>query len=327
MPNTEVNSCVHVVAGLIRHPKNSSRLFFTRRKEGQHLENLWEFPGGKIERGESRFHALQRELREEVDIQVISAHPFHRVTHQYKDKKVHLDVWEIDSFTGSPHGQEGQESIWMDFNEVSQYPFPEADIPVLKALMLPSELLITPDLSEQYVDSYIQQFTSLMKKHRYPLVQFRSHHLNDETYQNVALKLKQICVQNRTELIINRPTLKSLESKLFESFHRRHLNSLVLGDLTSSPFDKSVVCSASCHDIEELRMAEKLNCEFAVLSTVRSTASHPGRTGKGWYKFNNLSAKSRIPVYALGGVRRKDLSVARYQGAIGVAGISDFWVV
>jgi len=325
MPNIEV-STIPVVAGLIRHPEKTE-VFVTRRKEGQHLENLWEFPGGKVEDGESRFHALKRELMEEVGIQVISAQPFHSVIHHYSDKNIHLDVWEVTDFTGNPHGREEQQACWLNVADLTQYPFPDADIPVLKALSLPAELLITPDLTEQYMDSYVQQFENLMNKHCYPLVLFRSHHLKDKTYQEVALRMEDICNKNKAELIISRPSVKGLESKLFSSFRRRHLNSIALTELVANPFDESVICSASCHDVEELKMAEKLNCDFALLSSVRKTLSQPGRTAKGWYQFNKLTMQTKLPVYALGGIRRKDISVARYLGAIGVAGISDFWVV
>lgn len=137
MRNTEVKSPppVHVVAGVIRHPKNPSKLFFTRRRKGQHLEDLWEFPGGKVEAGESRFHALQRELREETGIQVHSAQPFHALFHQYKDKTIYLDVWEVKHFSGRAHGKEGQESEWVLLEDLAEYKFPEADLPVLNTLL------------------------------------------------------------------------------------------------------------------------------------------------------------------------------------------------
>ncbi|MBT3203236.1 MAG: 8-oxo-dGTP diphosphatase MutT [Gammaproteobacteria bacterium] len=137
MPNTEakVPLPVHVVAGVIRHPENSSRLFFTRRQKGQHLQDLWEFPGGKVESGESRFQALQRELKEEIGIQVHSALPFQSLVHHYEDKIIFLDVWEIKLFSGRAYGREGQEIAWVNLDELNLYTFPEADLPILKSLL------------------------------------------------------------------------------------------------------------------------------------------------------------------------------------------------
>ena len=90
---------------------------------------------------------------------------------------------------------------------------------------------------------------------------------------------------------------------------------------------KDLILSASCHDDLELRKAQRLGCQFALLSMVRDTSSHPGRHGKGWFRIKQMIHKTSLPVYALGGVHRRDLCVARFQGAIGVAGISDFWTI
>lgn len=327
MLNTEANNSTYVVAGLIRDPENPQKIFITRRKQGQHLENFWEFPGGKVERGESRFHALRRELKEEVGIEVVSAIPFHSVFHRYEDKKIHLDVWQVKNYQGQAHGREGQETNWISLDQVNELSFPEADIPVLKALRLPGELLITPDMSDLQVEPYVEHLHRLMQSHPYALLQFRSHHLNDRLYADVARQLQQVCDDYDAKIIINRPKLKSLQSNLFDDFNHRHLNSYILQSLTSNPFDDACILSASCHDGAELKMAERLNCQFAVLSSIRVTLSHPGRVAKGWYQFKHLTRQCSLPVYALGGVRRKDYHIARFQGAIGVAGISDFWTV
>ncbi len=137
MPSTEVKAPppIHVVAGLIRDPENSSRIFFTRRKKGQHLQDLWEFPGGKVESGESRFQALQRELKEEIGIQVDSAIPYQSLVHHYEDKTILLDVWEIKRFSGRAHGREGQEAAWVNLDDLYLYIFPDADLPILKLLL------------------------------------------------------------------------------------------------------------------------------------------------------------------------------------------------
>ena len=125
---------IHVVAGIIRYPENPSKIFITQRRKGQHLQGLWEFPGGKVEIGESRYQALQRELDEETGIKVLSAQPFYSLVHQYKDKNIYLDVWNIEQYSGRAHGKEGQKSAWLELHELSQYPFPDADLPILKLL-------------------------------------------------------------------------------------------------------------------------------------------------------------------------------------------------
>ena len=327
MPNTAADSYLHVIAALIRHPADADKVLISRRPKGKHLEDLWEFPGGKMERGESRFQALQREIHEELGIHVITAQPFQSVFHRYQDKNIHLDVWELVKYHGQPEGREGQEIQWVSLNDLSSFEFPDADKPILSAMGLPSELLITPDVSEEHEDAFIDQFDNLMNKHPYPLVQFRAHHLDNERYAAIAARMSKACEENGAQLIISRPKLKQLQDKQFKRYQWRHLNSAILQSITENPFASDVMLTASCHDRAELNMAERIGCRFALLSTVRETGSHPGRKAKGWYQLRQLISGANIPVYALGGVRRRDFCVARFQGAVGVAGITDFWVV
>ena len=137
--------------------------------------------------------------------------------------------------------------------------------------------------------------------------------------------MNQVCRQHGSQLVINRGSFESHRLNAFDDFRHRHLNSRLLNALRESPFAEDFVLSASCHDVEELRLARRLGCHYAILSTVRPTASHPGRQAKGWFGFKRIAGKAGLPVYALGGVQRRDLVAARYQGAIGVAGITDFW--
>lgn len=325
MRNTEVKTAIHVVAGIIRHPKNPSRIFFTQRKKGQHLEDLWEFPGGKVEAGESGFHALRRELEEETGIFVHSALPFHSLTHNYHDKKIFLDVWEVKLYSGYAHGKEGQQSKWLGLNDFDEYPFPDADLPVLKALSLPSKLLITPDIFESSLERSLLHFYNLMKTHPYELVLFRSDQLVDKSYFEIASELKHISDKSNAEIIISRPDLDSLKSRSSDPFKRRHLNSQLLRTTFSSPFDESISLSSSSRDKLELEKSEKLNCDFSLLSAVKQTATYAGRPVHGWYQFRKMTMQSRIPIFALGGVEQKDLAGARFQGAVGVAGTSKFW--
>jgi len=318
---------IHVVAGLIRHPRKKHKLFFTQRKPDQHLAGLWEFPGGKLEPGESRFHALKRELDEELGITVLAAQPLHAVMHHYPDKSVYLDVWEVLHYKGKAHGREGQKTLWLKPGQIEQYEFPAADEPVLNALKLPSRLLITPELGERDLSAVLMDYSLLMKQRRYPLTLLRCPLMNDRDYLQLALKMQEIASLNNAELIIHRADLKTLQQKRFARFKYCHLNSTLLKQISAKDLAEDVKLSASCHDLSELRQAQTLGCQFALLSTLRETPSHPNASAMGWYGFNHLARQVALPLYALGGVTRKDLALARYQGATGVAGISDFWDV
>lgn len=96
--------------------------------------NLWEFPGGKIEPGESSYEAVTRELAEEIGIQLTSAHIFTTLTHEYPDRTVHLEVWWVDTYEGEPHGKEGQEVKWFPYEKLSSLTFPEGNKLIIEAI-------------------------------------------------------------------------------------------------------------------------------------------------------------------------------------------------
>ena len=129
---------IQVVAAIIVGPEQ--RTFITRRPDHLHQGGLWEFPGGKLEASENPEQALTRELFEEIDIQVTHAQPYMRVDHDYGDKKVVLDIWQVDGFSGNAHGKEGQQCRWVDLHSLTarsadqDLDFPAANQPILERL-------------------------------------------------------------------------------------------------------------------------------------------------------------------------------------------------
>jgi len=145
MPSTEPECSavsdklpIYVVAAVIYDNHNRDRILISKRPEHVHQGGLWEFPGGKIDLGETARQALARELLEELDIEVIEAQPLMQVSHNYADKQVFLDIWSVLSFTGQARGAEGQECRWVSLNELlleaTDYQFPEANRPILEKL-------------------------------------------------------------------------------------------------------------------------------------------------------------------------------------------------
>jgi 8-oxo-dGTP diphosphatase len=127
---------IHVVAAIVYGKPN--QILIARRPKHLHQGGLWEFPGGKIEADESVYQGLVRELSEELAINVIAANPFMHVSHDYSDKHILLNVWQVTAFEGEARGAEGQECCWVPIaallGEGSEYAFPEANKPILAAL-------------------------------------------------------------------------------------------------------------------------------------------------------------------------------------------------
>ena len=133
---------VHVVAGVLSDARG--RILLARRTAGRDLAGAWEFPGGKVEPGETPFQALDRELHEELGIRIHAIEPLIAVPQQYHAKRIVLDVYRVSKFSGKPRGLEHQALAWSPPEKLHTYPMPPADRPVVAALTQSPHYLITP---------------------------------------------------------------------------------------------------------------------------------------------------------------------------------------
>jgi len=125
---------VDVVVGLIGDA--NGRWLVNCRPPGAPLAGSWEFPGGKKEPGEAPFAALKRELDEELGIEVLEAEPVIVLEHDYPDKRVVLDVWQVLRYRGEITAREGQPLRWVTVAECRQIELLEADWPIVERLPL-----------------------------------------------------------------------------------------------------------------------------------------------------------------------------------------------
>ena len=123
---------LHVAVGVILD--SHQNILLALRPNSSHQGGLWEFPGGKVEAGESVEQALARELLEELGIHMTACRPLLEVKHDYADKSVLLDVWWVDSFQGQPEGKEGQPIEWVTPQNIEQYDFPQANQAIVAAV-------------------------------------------------------------------------------------------------------------------------------------------------------------------------------------------------
>ncbi|PCI62963.1 MAG: 8-oxo-dGTP diphosphatase MutT [Gammaproteobacteria bacterium] len=122
---------VAVAVGVIYQ---QSQFFITKRKVDSHQGGKWEFPGGKVENNETVAQALARELKEEINIEVLSCQPLITINHDYGDKKVSLEVFLVDNFIGTAQAQEGQLQQWCSLAELIKLDFPVANQPIIELL-------------------------------------------------------------------------------------------------------------------------------------------------------------------------------------------------
>ncbi|RUO62492.1 8-oxo-dGTP diphosphatase MutT [Pseudidiomarina insulisalsae] len=126
---------VHVAVGVIENADGD--IFISKRHKDLHQGEKWEFPGGKVEAGETVYDALVRELGEECNIEVKAASPLTVIHHDYNDKRVMLDVWRVTAFSGDVRQCEGQEWLWVPVYALQAYQFPEANQAIIDLLEKP----------------------------------------------------------------------------------------------------------------------------------------------------------------------------------------------
>lgn len=301
---------ITVAAGVIRDAEG--RLCLSRRPAHKHQGGLWEFPGGKVEAGETAHHALARELHEELGLTVDASMPFMTVEHRYDDLRVILHFREVTAWHGEPHGREGQPVEWVPLAEISERAFPAANRPVALALHLPPELAIVPEgLDEAAVLAGLDRLDPARQ----------GVYLRQWSDSGALPRLAARCRERGLRFWIR----DNAEVAAREGAAGLHLSggALERGDI--GPFDGPL--SAACHDTAQIDRALALGCGMALLSPVASTPTHPHAMPLGWAGFNELVREKPLVFYALGGVGPGDLTAAREHGAFGVAGIRAFWPI
>ncbi len=308
---------VHVAAGVITD--RQGRVLVSRRADDTHQGGLWELPGGKCEEGETAWQTLVRELSEELGIRVEAARPLIGIKHDYQDRSVYLDVWQILRYSGEPDGLEGQPLQWLPADALPTLDMPEADKPVINAIRLSSEYLITPG-PDQGTEIFLQQLDIVLQQ-GIRLVQLRAPKLSEQAYAELAQQVVPLCHQHDAWILLNR------RYDLVESLGADgvHISSQQLQTVTQRPLAESLWVAASCHHREDLRRAEQIGADFCVLSPVNATSSHPEVLPLGWQNFSQLVQECRLPVFALGGMQRSDTEQAHRSGGQGVAAISGLW--
>ncbi len=297
-----------VVAVII---KSDRSFLLSRRPEDKPCGGYWEFPGGKIEPGESRLHALNRELMEELGIQIELSYPWITLVYTYSHATVRLFFYRIEKWHGEPYGKENQELSWQFSDDIKVAPMLPANVPVLRALSLPPVYQITNAVDLGVENTLIKLKNSFQQGTK--LVQIREPAMIKDDFRLFAHEVVKLAHYYGVKVLMNGDRELSREIGV----DGLHFSSAQLMSASSRP--EAGLCGASCHNAEELFQAERLGMDFVVLGPVLSTLSHPGATPIGWRKFSAIIRDFTLPVYALGGMLPEDITTYWEHGAHGIA--------
>ncbi len=306
---------IHVAAGVLQ--RANGEVLLAQRPEGKIAAGYWEFPGGKIEPGESARSALERELHEELGISVRAARPLIRFRHDYSDRSVVLDTWLVTAFEGEVQGREAQAFRWTSVNSLLDWPQALPTVaPTARVLSLPVDYVFTPAQA-----SLAQLQRGLEQLPAGALLRLRQPGLDDAAYHHRARELRAAVRAAGLRLVLDRDPAMAREL----GADGWHASSAVLASLRRRPESAPALVLASCHTPAELALALHLQFDAAVLGPVLPTATHPDQPALGWASFGDWVQRAGLPVYALGGVgpAQREQAFAAY--AQGVSGISAYW--
>ena len=283
------------------------------RPEGKVYAGYWEFPGGKVEPGETLRQALQRELHEELGITIERAWPWLSCVYTYPHATVRLKFFRVTAWRGELVAIEHSGLTWTRIGETPDVsPVLPANGPILSALALPAVYALT-HASENGVESELARVEKALAG-GLRLIQVRDKELPSATRLRLAQGVVALARRHADACVLINDDAELARAVGADGVH---LSARELARCTQRPPFARV--AASCHTADELAHAASLGIDFALLSPVLPTATHPEATGIGWDEFARRVEHASLPVYALGGMIPEMLETARQKGAHGIA--------
>ena len=306
---------VDVSAGVLLRPDGCYLL--GQRAQDTVYAGYWEFPGGKVEPGETPAQALCRELDEELGIRVTHLRPWLRREHVYEHAHVRLHFFEIAAWEGELDDRVHSALAWVQPDGPTRAPMLPANGPILKALRLPRMMGIT-HASALGVDAQLAALGRALAL-GLRLVQVREAGLDSTARECLAREVQARMRAHRGLMLIN----GDLDLARRLRADGVHLPAHMLMSAQGRADFEWV--GASCHSRTELEHAAALGLDYALLGPVQPTLTHPGQPALGWQAFARLVEGLPMPVFALGGLAATDMEDARDAGAHGIAAIRGLW--
>ncbi len=306
---------VDVAAAVLLRPDGTYLL--GQRAADTVYAGYWEFPGGKVESGESIAAALYRELQEELGITILHLRPWLRREHHYEHADVQLHFFEVPTWEGKLENRVHAALAWVSPHSPAPTPMLPANGPILKALRLPRMMGVTRAAAVG-VEAQLTQLEAALER-GLRLVQIREAGLAPQQREHFVREAIARAHAHGAIVVVNGDAGMAARY----AADGVHLPARALSNLRTRPDFEWV--GASCHQRSELEHAADLELDYALLGSVQPTASHPAVQPLGWTGFSALAAGLSLPVLAIGGLTAADMDAARDAGAHGIAAIRGTW--
>ncbi len=310
-----MSGIVRVAAAVILRP--DGQVLLAQRPAGKPFAGYWEFPGGKLEPGETPRHALDRELAEELGLGVRRAAPWLVQRYRYPHAHVELHFFRVFAWEGDPVGHDGQAFAWQRPGNFDVAPLLPANTAVLRALLLPPVYGIT--MAQELGEHAFLARAKAAFDGGLALVE-----LNEEAWplarqQTFAAALVALARPRGAKVLLNGDARLAREW----GCDGVHWTPAALVGAQARPDE--MLCAASCHTREDIERAGRLQLDFAVLGPVRPTPSPAGAATPDWNEFAAIAAEAPLPIFAFGSFAREDVDLAIAHGAHGIALRSAAW--
>lgn len=297
---------IHVAIGLLFY---RGKVLVGWRNADQHQGNKYEFPGGKVEEGETPVGACRREIFEEVGIGIQQWHAFDVIHHDYEDVEVFLHIFHAT--VPEKYLADIQKPwAWYTRDQLLELNFPKANKDIIQRLYWSHQIKISDQLSAYTTRKNDQLF-----------------YWRIESNQEAITQLNQFDSSNQhdfSQLIVNIDVWQQLPEVIQKKIGTIHFKQHQLMNLTVGQLPIGIRCIAACHDLVSLQHAQQLGFDAVTLSPVLKTQTHPETVPLGWENFSSYAKTCDIPVFALGGLTQNDLQLAQQNYAYGIAGIRHF---
>lgn len=292
-----------VAIGILVH---NNHILVGWREENQHQGNKHEFPGGKVEAGETPVEACRREICEEVGLNLENWKKFDVIRHEYDDVIVQLHF-----FIAYVSYEDSQKVVapwkWIERDQLLNLNFPKANTGVVKRLYWQRLIKISHDLSS----------LNNISDDRLLYWRIAESEFSHEEFS-------QYSIEKLSKIIVNINIFNQLGELQKNAIQTIHLKQDQLFKLNRNNLDSSKRYIAACHNLEALKHAEQIGCDAVFLSPVFATETHPDAQGLGWKSFTEMALQVNLVIFALGGVSPELLNDAQNNHAYGVAGIRSF---
>ncbi len=308
---------IDVAAGILL--QEDGRFLLASRPAGKPYAGYWEFPGGKLEAGETAQAALERELMEELGIHTTTATPWIVQTFAYPHATVRLHFFRITAWRGEPHPHEGQSFAWQIPGALNVSPILPANGPILRGLVQPTVIAFS-NIAELGETEFLHRLDSRLAKGPLRLI-LREPQLNAGEYRTLAKRVLERIRTSHGSLLLH----NQIELARDIGADGVHLPARALAQLARRPCGLDWI-GASAHNSDELATAARLGLDYAVLGHIAPTRSHPDSPPLGWEAFAEIVKQGwPLPIYAIGGMQMQDIDRAQQYGGHGIAMLRAFW--